>query len=151
MFRHENWQERLSNLIRQHANTPFQFGTFDCTLWCMEAIEAVTGKNCDAPYRGNYDTAIGALKILRKVGNVKTPIELMDNLLGEQKTIAFARKGDIVAFDPTDSDFAVPYDINVFGQVIGVCNGDSSYFVGKVGLIEIPTVQLGSTHHVILS
>jgi hypothetical protein len=151
MNRHDDWQNRLSNLIRERQNTPFEFGTFDCTLWAMEGIKAVIDIDYSGPYAGNYNSAKGALKILQKVGNVKQPIELIDNYLGERKPIAFARKGDIVAVDAGKAGLSVPSSIDVFGPVLGVCYGDISFFVGEHGLISWPTIELGSAHHVIFN
>lgn len=150
MNRLDNWQQHLSDLIRERQDTPFSFGAFDCTLFAMQAINAVIGVDYSGPYAGKYNTAKGALKLLRKVGNVKTPIELMDTFLGERKPIAFARKGDIVAVDAGKAGFNVPNDIDIFGPVIGVCYGELSFFVGEQGLITLPTLDLGSTHNVIL-
>lgn len=149
MNRHDNWQERLSNLIRERVSTSFEFGKFDCTQFAFQAIEASIEEDYSVPYAGKYTTAKGALKMLRKVHKVNQPIELMDLLLGERLPIAFARKGDIVAVDAGKVGLEVPANIDVFGPVLGVCYGVNSFFVGQYGLIETTTLLLDTTHHVI--
>lgn len=141
-MRHDNWQNRLSQLIEDKRAEPFKLGTFDCSLWAMLAIEAVNELNIYDSYLGKYTTATGALKQLRKVDNVKQPFELFSKYLGESQPIAFAKKGDVVFTSNPDIDIDLPTDFDTFGPVPGVCYGQNSIFVGEFGLLEINTLQL---------
>lgn len=148
MNRLDNWQSNLSELIESKRETAFVWGEFDCTQLAFMAIEAVIGVDHSGPYRGKYKTAAGALKILRKVGKVETPVQLIEGILGEPQAIAFARKGDIVTAIPND-ELTMPSAIDVFGPVLGVCYGARSFFVGEHGLIEVDTLKLERAYHVL--
>lgn len=141
-MRHDNWQTQLSELIESKRSEPFAFGTFDCSLWAMLAVEAVNGLNMYERYIGKYSTPTGALKKLRQVDQVKQPIELFQKYLGDSQPIAFAKKGDIVFTSNPSLDIELPTDFDLFGPVPGVCYGQNSIFVGEHGLLEINTLQL---------
>lgn len=141
MARLDNWQTNLTNLAHEKQNEPFKFGTFDCSLWAMLAIEQVNGLNMFKKYLGKYSTGRGALRKLVTVDGVVQPIELFEKYLGERKPIGLARKGDIV-FTASPDIAGMPSDLEVFGPVIGVCFGRFSKFVGETELIDIDTFKL---------
>ena len=149
MNRHDNWQERLSNVIRARREVPFAWGTADCTQFAFDAVKAVIGEDMGKPYRGNYTTAAGALKILQKVGGVKKPAELFAAKFGKRKAIAFARKGDVVTCTPRQIGLSAQQGAGAFGPVIGVCYGHLSYFVAEQGLIELETLTCSGCYHVL--
>lgn len=142
MNRLSNWQSNLTELIESRKASAFEWGQFDCTQFAFLAISMSTGIDHSLDYFGNYTTPGGALKLLRKIDKVATPGELMDKILGERRTIAFARRGDIVAVNAGKAGLDVPHDIDVFGPVLGVCYGATSWFVGENGLIQAPTNEL---------
>lgn len=148
MPRLDNWQSNLSNVINARRAQPFIWGKTDCTQFAFEAIKAVTGNDMAAPYFGKYKTAKGALKILQTVDGVKTPTALFVKHLGEAKSIAFARKGDVVTCDPKSIGYDAPDDAGALGDVVGVCYGQMSYFVGASGLVAIQTLQCSECFHV---
>lgn len=147
MTRIDNWQSNLSAVINARREQSFMWGETDCTQFAFEAIKAVTGDDMAAPYYGKYTTAKGALKILQKVDGVKTPTALFEKYLGEAKVIAFARKGDVVTCDPKSIGYDAPDDAGAFGDVIGVCYGQMSYFVGASGLVAVQTLQCAKCFH----
>ena len=120
MNRLDNWQERLSNVIRARREVPFAWGTADCTQFAFDAVKAVIGEDLGKPYRGKYATAAGALKILQKVGGVKQPADLFAARFGKRKAIAFARKGDVVTCNPRQIGLSAQQGAGPFGPVIGV-------------------------------
>lgn len=143
MTRLANWQNNLSELINAKREQPFDFPTWNCLMWAASAIEAVTGEDILAAYHGKYKTEKAAATLLRKLDGVKTSQALLEKHLGEPQPVAFARAGDIVIVDPTDTGLELPADIELFGPVPGVCYGSISYFVGELGLVEVDTLQLG--------
>ena len=149
MNRLDNWQERLSNVIRARREAGFAWGTADCTQFAFNAVKAVIGEDMGKPYRGKYTTAAGALKILQKVGGVKQPADLFAARFGKRKAIAFARKGDVVTCSPALIGLSAQAGAGAFGPVIGVCYGHMSYFVAEQGLIEIETLQCSGCFHVL--
>ena len=143
MTRLDNWQTNLSDLIRKREAEPFDIVSFNCLMWALEGIEAVIGDDYYKPFRGKFKTAKGAAKILRAKGKVDTSAAYLEALLGEQKHMAFVRKGDIVVADVSDPALILPSDVALFGPPVGICYGEISYFVGETGLVSLQTLQLG--------
>lgn len=142
MAREPNWQSRLSQLIVEKRNEPFNFPTWNCLMWAASAVDAVKGVDILAAYHGKYKTQKSAATLLRKLDKVTTSQALLEKHLGETKPIAFARHGDIVLVDEEATDLGLPADLALFGAVPGVCYGTISYFVGEHGLVDVPTLQL---------
>lgn len=142
MARLDNWQTNLSQLIEEKRKEPFEFGTFDCSLWAGFAVEAVTGTNLYAPYLGKYTTALGALRKLKQNDDVSKPVEFFQKHFGEIQPIAFARKGDIVLAYTGNEQIDLPLEFEEFGPTIGICYGHTSLFLGEDGLVEVETLKL---------
>jgi len=143
MTRLDNWQTNLSELLKSRMAEPFHIERFNCLMWGFEAVQAVTGVDHYAPFRGKFKTAKGAAKVLRQVGQAETSVELLERLFGEKKPLAFARRGDIVAADVATLGLSLPSDVELFGPAIGVAYGLNSYFLGENGLVPVETLKLG--------
>lgn len=116
----QDWEKRLNSHLQNVP--PFAWGTNDCcqfTLgrWC----ELCTGINYFASYK--YKTEIGALKILKKHGGVDGLASLH---LGEPKSPAMAKRGDIVSFTHDQ------------GDALGICLGNKIAAIGANGLLFVP-------------
>jgi len=144
MNRLDNWQANLSDLIRKRQNQPFDIVNFNCLMWALEAVEAITGESHYSLFAGKFKTAKGAAKILRTKGKAETSAQFLEQLLGERQHIFFVRKGDIVVTDSEDPLLILPSDVALFGPPVGVCYGELTYFVGETGLVSLNTLQLGS-------
>jgi len=66
MARLADWEARLRNLVAEAADRSFMLGTWDCALFAGAVVEAVTGFDIAAPYRGKYTTETGYMKALRR-------------------------------------------------------------------------------------
>ena len=66
--RHIDWLPRLSDYIKANRNKPFVWGERDCMLFAAGCVEAMTGNDLAAPFRGTYSTAREALEFLKKNG-----------------------------------------------------------------------------------
>ena len=141
MARLDNWQTNLSQLIESKRQEPFNFPTWNCLLWALESIKAVTGNDYSLEFGGTYTNELGAAKLFKKQNLAGSQEFLEKHLNNQAKPIAFARQGDIVF---TDNVELMPTDIKLFGFVPGVCYGAVSFFVGEFGLIQLETLQLGS-------
>lgn len=64
MNRYSDWHGRLDRFLIANRMTPFEWGAWDCSLWVASAIEAMTGVDIAADFRGKYSTAAGAIKIV---------------------------------------------------------------------------------------
>ena len=91
-----DWEPRLVTLLEGAAARPFVLGEWDCALFAAACIEAVTGIDGGATFRGRYKTAIGYQRVLRRAGfaDLFTPF---DALLGERVSPLFCGRGDIVS------------------------------------------------------
>jgi hypothetical protein len=141
-MRLDNWNTDLSALIEAKRFEPFAWPTFNCVIWASLAVQAVNGQDIHALYVGKYSNAKGALKQLRQIDKVPTPLELFQKHLGELQPISFARKGDLVFTKDNQTGMNLSSDTELFGPAVGVCYGHSSFFVGAEGLVEIETLQL---------
>lgn len=114
-----NWRKRFETFIDQVKATPFAWGEFDCgPAFAGRLVEALTGADLAAPYRGRYKTAAGALRVIRNEGFADLA-ELVDALLPAHEHPSRMRLGDIVA---------VPVE-SAFGVALGICNGGGTIFV----------------------
>lgn len=49
-----DWPERLAALVEARRHAPFEWGRHDCALFAADGIEAVTGEQPFADWRGRY-------------------------------------------------------------------------------------------------
>jgi hypothetical protein len=133
-----DWEDRLHGLIRARLDAPFSWREHNCMSWTSEALEAQSGIDDWAPFRGRFSTPVGALKVIRRVDGVRLPIDLADRLWGERHHISGAKLGD-----PVVAMAGFPESM---GPSLGVCYGRSSLFVGTAdghrGLVRVPTLSL---------
>lgn len=120
LTRLSNWESPLSEYIASKRNEPFAYGSNDCCYFCFGAIEAITGQDCMAEFRGKYDTEFGSLRALKEIGQGDLE-STMDHKFPTVE-IALAQRGDI-AF---------------FGGCIGVVMGSFAWFLSDDGLERIP-------------
>ena len=63
-----NWESRLSSYITRVASEGFALGTHDCALFAAGGVEAVTGTDPAADWRGKYNTMASGLRLVRTAG-----------------------------------------------------------------------------------
>lgn len=68
--RPEPWRQRLADLLAQRQAQPFAWGRHDCVLWAADCVAATTGRDHAAGWRGSYDDAAGAARLLRRLGGL---------------------------------------------------------------------------------
>ena len=62
------WEESLLDVIALHERAPFVYGGSDCFSMCMDDVVALIGNEPWGEFRGKYDSAMGAAKILLSQG-----------------------------------------------------------------------------------
>lgn len=122
-MRLDGWEGRLELMLGQVG--PFEWGTNDCCMFAVSAVEAITGVDYGKPYRG-YKTQRGAATRLLKAGGVEA---IATKALGEPKSRKLAKRGDVVSLF---SDEQIS---------LGVCIGDKIAAVSDNGLVLIPMNQ----------
>lgn len=115
-MRHQNWEHRLNEFLKSVGS--FEWGTNDCCMFAVKAVEAMTGKDHGKPY-GGYKTALGAARRLEKFGGVEgiATIEL-----GEPKPVKQAKRGDVISIK------------NGENLILGICLGVKIASVSEDGL-----------------
>jgi hypothetical protein len=63
------WRNRLKSYASASAREPFAYGRHDCALFAAGAVEAMTGHDPAADWRGRYTTLLGGLRVIRKSGH----------------------------------------------------------------------------------
>lgn len=124
MRRLPDWEERLGAFIAEARDRPFAWGSWDCILMSASAIQAQTGTDIAAEYRGKYHDKAGAAAILKAQGE-GTLLRTLDAVLPRRKP-SKARRGDLVWFKGS----------------VGVCAGAEGLFVGEERLADAADVVM---------
>ena len=114
-----DWQSRLSVWIKTINGRPIKPGQHDCCLFGAGAIEAQTGVDIAAPWRGRYTTMAGGQRVLRKAGyddHIALAAATLPEIHASQ-----AREGDIAVVETPE------------GPALGVVQGAAIYVLGADG------------------
>ena len=95
-----DWDKRLARRLHEAGRIPFEWGTHDCATWSFDTRDILIGKeNREADrWRGKYQSAGGAWKIMRRSGwpDLKA---MGRSILGEpMANPLMAKRGDICLF-----------------------------------------------------
>lgn len=127
--RQPEWVISLDELIRKNEKTPFKYGDFDCCLFVCDAIQAMTGVDVAADFRGKYQSEIGAAKFMLKFAGVRGIAEMVAGEHGLEKVgLNFAGRGDGVYFEPNGAGAV---------GIISTC-GKQIVAAGEVGCVFFP-------------
>lgn len=119
MIRISNWETALSEYINVMRHVPFEYGINDCCMFAAGAVEAMTGIDAMAEFRGKYDSALSAAKALRDIGNGSLEATIDDKF--PEVVISQAKRGDIALFDDS----------------LGIVSGSFAWFVSDDGLERV--------------
>jgi hypothetical protein len=88
--RRDDWPERLAQYLEEAREREKEWGVFDCGMFAAGAIEAMTGVDLAAEFRGKYAGSISAEKAMRRYcgGGL------------EQLAVKVARKAALAEIDP---------------------------------------------------
>lgn len=126
-----DWQPRLDAYLAASRRTAFVWGTHDCVLFAAGAVAAQTGIDPAAPWRGRYDSALSAARLLflefgiDSVGVLPAQIGLAEIAVG------FAQRGDIVGAVGAD---LFGHDAPALG-VLGLDGKTAWFAVQPAGLV----------------
>lgn len=96
--RHEDWPDRFDRFILSRLNTPLVWGQQDCCLFACDWILEATGLDLAADFRGTYDSAISAARVLKTHNGVLTIAEIQcENYNFPSVAVSYARRGDVLA------------------------------------------------------
>lgn len=117
LTRLSDWRPRLRRYLSACAGRQLVPGQHDCCLFGAGAVEAQTGVDLAAPWRGRYTTFAGGYRILRKAGYADHIALIADHL--PELPVAAARAGDIAIVPGED------------GDAVGVVQGEAVYVLGR--------------------
>lgn len=130
MERTAGWEVRLADALARWRMASFAWGESDCLLFCGEVVEALTEIDMTSAYRGKYDNARGAAKLLGgKPGRLITGF--LDERF-ERQPVAMARRGDVV--------FVTDGEDRLFGGAAAVVdlNGRAILALSEEGMKALP-------------
>ena len=128
----------LNALIDSRRGAPFEWGANDCCLFGCDAVLDMTGHDFAADFRGKYDSALGAERLLHQHG-ARDVSEL---------AAKFARDGLI---EPVAVQFANRGDFLVYSHgtlhALGICVGEYGAFVTIAdGLTFLPRMACSAAY-----
>ena len=123
--RRPDWPERLALLLESRHRMQFAWGVHDCCLFAADAVEAMTGSDPAANWRGSYSTEAGAEAIIGRIGLEGMVAAALEAFGAGACDPAFAQRGDVVL-------------VLVGNQpTMGVCTGDAVAAPGPDGLVFV--------------
>ena len=124
-MRYTGWEKILSGFVASRQGVPFVWGQHDCCLFAADAVQAMTGIDYAAPFRGRYGTATGAARMLAPYGGI---VGYVNSVL-PSVSVAMAGRGDAVLIE-TET-----------GPALGICLGINSAFAAPDGLSYYTTLS----------
>lgn len=109
-----DWPERLHALVEDNSGTPFQWGTFDCSQFCIQAQQVMYGHTIWGDMIGGYKSKKGAMSRIKRK-DAESLWELIDKRMDRLHSVKLAMRGDWVGHYTED------------GESLGICLG--SHFV----------------------
>lgn len=118
------WRERFDAIVSLRMGTPFSWGLHDCCLWAADCVQATTGTDHAADYRGSYSNALQAARLMADLGGMAAlggragpPIAPLQAGVGDvglvvqggQETLAICA-GDVWLAPAADGLAALPFD-----------------------------------------
>ena len=123
----ELWPHILDDQIVAVQDTPFTWGTFDCSMFAADVVLAMTGVDYAVGFRGQYKSKRGSLSRIKTLGYQDLDDVLTQRIGKPLKSVNFLQRGDLVLFDGGN------------GLAAGICLGAKSVGAGDVGLVSVDT------------
>ncbi|MBP1806456.1 DUF6950 family protein [Rubellimicrobium aerolatum] len=121
LLRRPDWQARLVAVLAAARGRPFAWGTWDCALFTAACVEAMTGEDLSAPFRGRYRTRAGGLRVARAAG------------LADHVAVFAARLPEVAP------GLARPGDVVVMAEdALGIAQGRMAYVLAEAGWGLLP-------------
>lgn len=126
-MKYPDWRLRLTNYIGASAREPFEVGKHDCALFWAGAVEAMTGVDHAASYRGQYKTFKAGRELIG--GDLAAHV----GSIFEEVPPALAQVGDLV----------------MIKDACGVVQGEHIYVLGRGGVSTTPLTRATKAFRVI--
>lgn len=115
-----DWRARLDLFVGASTRRPFEWGVHDCALFAAEGVDAQTGSDFAAEFRGRYSTFEEGLKLIQEAGYDDHVALAAASLI--EIPPAFARIGDVAAveFGTTDLTLMIVAGHRLIGPMPGM-------------------------------
>ena len=133
-----HWAETyFHDFLVENADKPFQWGSWDCSLFCADAIKSITDVDVAVDFRDQYTTEFGALKTIKRVTGGTTVADAAQYCaeqfgLVEYEFPLLAKRGDLVVAQNGDSLISAVVDLN----------GRHIISVSENGLMRLPITNV---------
>jgi hypothetical protein len=138
---HTHWQELLHEYFLRRQNEAFKWGTMDCCLFACDAILELTGVDLAEDFRGQYDSLLSAVRVMKKfIGQEPTSSDEEFHLVEavaekvaanfglEEVPVLMAQRGDVLLLDsPLGKGLAI----------LGL-RGTHAHCAGPDGTVDVP-------------
>lgn len=124
MRRRDDWPERLHAFIAERRELAHAWGGHDCCTFSFDWVLEATGEDLMAEWRGRYDSAFGAARMVAESGCADLG-DLVATKLPEIPPLT-AQRGDLVMFEA------------VSGPALAVVMGVNAAGVGPEGVTWVP-------------
>lgn len=121
LTRKPHWATRdFHAFLSRRCEIPFAWGTNDCALFAADAIEAITGTDIAAAFRGKYSDQAGALATVKEVCGGVSVVDAAawcaaQYELEELASPLMAQRGDLVVVRNGENEIAAV--VGLTGQV----------------------------------
>jgi hypothetical protein len=130
MKRRGDWHSRLNAFIDSVKRRPFDWATNNCgEHFAAGAVEAMTGVDVAAKWRGRYTSASGAVRVMKNDGFASLG-DMVASVLPEIHP-SRAKLGDIAAI-PANGPF---------GTSLGIVNGEVILVLGEQSMGVVPSAR----------
>lgn len=141
MKRRADWEQRLFAFLNEARGQTFDWGTFDCaTGLAAGAVEAQTGQDLAAEFRGLYEGEAAAIKLLKREGwlgddrDFAMGMEAMMDAFLKRAPKGRRHRGNIVLLETEEGPGLT---VRVGAEVVGMSrSGGTRLFKPPVGAPE---------------
>ncbi len=126
-----DWRARLTDYMGQVVRIPFRPGAHDCALFAAGAVEAQTGRDLAAAWRGKY-RALGAGRAMLRAQGYADHLALVAAILPEVAP-SHAQVGDLAV---------LASDIEGEAGALGVIQGPHVYVLTPTGLALVSRLHV---------
>ncbi|MBU1040147.1 MAG: hypothetical protein KKF77_03485 [Proteobacteria bacterium] len=130
--RRHDWASRLVAQVEAARQRPFAWGGADCCLTACDMVQAMTGVDPAAHFRGRYKTKAGAFRALKAFaggGLEETAQRITTGLAMPEVPPLAAQRGDVCLVETLQ------------GPALGICLGAQVAVQGPLGLALLPMHQ----------
>jgi hypothetical protein len=131
--RKQTWQTLLHVFLEARCRQPFAWGSNDCALFAADAVNAITGTDLGADFRGKYATQAEAEALMQTICGSADALALGTYLCKQagfalRPSVNFAQRGDVIVLKNSDGSHSL--------GIVGL-NGVHALFVTEGGLRRI--------------